>query len=147
MSTTCIVSLYCCILCKNASQNEASPSVINNVGHVRGLKGSSYISFTAIQISKLFLDVNKCPALKCIATSITRKLQTNTFLPSWLSCVWSKISYWWTLFGILIFEKPASALHGNGLLFLKKKAKFKVAVTGWLIPLEKYYWEIYWKVA
>src|SRR5580700_5796192 len=68
-----IVTLYCCIPHENAPQNEASPSVINNSGHVRGLEGSSYISLTAFQISKLFLDVNEHPSLKRVATSIIRK--------------------------------------------------------------------------
>ena len=76
------MTLYCCIPCENAPQNEVLPSVINNIGHVRGLEGSSYISFTAIQISRLFLDVNECSALKRVITSMTRKLQTNTLLLS-----------------------------------------------------------------
>ena len=34
-----------------------------NVGYVRGLEGSSYISLIAIQISKLFLEVREHPSL------------------------------------------------------------------------------------
>src|SRR6266516_4388796 len=75
---TRIGTLCCSIPRENAPRNEASPSVINNSGHVRGLEGSSYISSTTFQISKLFLDVNERPALKRVATSMTRKLQTNT---------------------------------------------------------------------
>ena len=49
---------------------------------------------------------------------MTSKLQTKTLLPSWSLWVWSRISHWWTLFGILIFEKLASALHGNGCKYI-----------------------------
>ncbi len=75
------MTLYCYISHENASQNKTSLSVINNVDHIRGLEGSLYISLIMIQISKLFLNINKHPALKRIATSMTRKLQTNIFLP------------------------------------------------------------------
>ncbi len=71
--------MYCYIPYENASQNEASPSVINNVGHVRGLEGFSYISLIAIQISKLFLNVNEHPVLK----SMTKKLQTPFYHPDY----------------------------------------------------------------
>src|SRR5437667_209303 len=84
---TRIRTLCCSIPRENAPQNEASPSVINNSGHVRGLEGSSYISLTTFQISKLFLDVNEHSALKRVATSMTRKLQTNTLLPDTLYVV------------------------------------------------------------
>ena len=72
--TATVVILYCCIPHKNASQNEALPSVINNSGHVRRLEGSSYISLITFQIFKLFFNINEHLFLKCVAISMIRKL-------------------------------------------------------------------------